>query len=250
MANGLRLLREVTFFSRAMYIEEIESNGYAVIQNLLDPRMVAELVDQLARIPRSNATKQRGDSYFGIRNLLSIAPFVHELACSPSVKSIVGPVAGTEAQIVRGIFFDKTPEANWKVAWHQDLTIAVRNKREIAGFKCWTLKAGITHVQPPASVLEKMLALRLHLDDANEKTGALKVIPGSHKYGRLSSTDIERVRREKQPVLCSVKSGGALAMRPLLLHSSSVSSAGLHRRVIHLEFSSGNLPDGLEWHRS
>jgi len=233
-----------------MYTEEIESNGFAVIRNVLDPRVVAELVDQLARIPRSNATKQRGDSYFGIRNLLSIAPFVHDLSCSPGIQSIVEPLVGTNAQIVRGIFFDKTPEANWKVTWHQDLTIAVQNKREIAGFKCWTQKAGITHVQPPASVLEKMLALRLHLDDANKTTGALKVIPGSHKYGRLSATDIDRVRREKQPVVCSVESGGASAMRPLLLHSSSLSSAGLHRRVIHLEFSGGHLPGGLEWHRS
>jgi ectoine hydroxylase-related dioxygenase (phytanoyl-CoA dioxygenase family) len=159
-------------------------------------------------------------------------------------------VAGPQAQVVRGIFFDKTPEANWKVAWHQDLTIAVRDKKEIAGFKGWSRKAGITHVQPPTWVLQKMLTLRLHLDDATEESGALKVIPGSHKHGRLSSTDIARVRRETPLVICPVKIGGVLAMRPLLLHSSSVSSASLHRRVIHLEFSAINLPGGLEWQRS
>ncbi|MFN2516936.1 MAG: phytanoyl-CoA dioxygenase family protein [Pyrinomonadaceae bacterium] len=233
-----------------MYIEEIESNGFAVIPDVLDPATVACIIDQLGRIPRSSATKQRGQSYFAIRNLLNVAPFVHELAGSSRVRSIVERLAGKHSQVVRGIFFDKTPEANWKVAWHQDLTIAVRHKKELVGFKCWTRKAGITHVQPPAFVLEQMLALRLHLDDTTEESGALKVIPGSHRHGRLSSTDIERIKQETQPVNCPVKKGGALAMRPLLLHSSSVLSARSHRRVIHLEFSSINLPGGLEWHRS
>ncbi len=233
-----------------MYTKEIELNGFAVIPNVLDSEIVACLVDQLAQVPRSKATKQRGQSYFGIRNLLSVAPFVHELATSSSVRSIVERVAGKQVQVVRGIFFDKTPEANWKVAWHQDLTIAVRHKQELVGFKCWSRKAGITQVQPPAFVSESMLALRLHLDDATEAGGALRVIPGSHTHGRLSSPDIERIKKEMQPVTCPVKKGGALAMRPLLLHSSSASSVGSHRRVIHLEFSSMDLPGGLEWHRS
>lgn len=233
-----------------MYTEELESNGFAVIPNVLDPSTIACLIDQLGRIPIGNATKQRGQSYFGIRNLLNVAPFVDELASSPCVRSIVERVAGKQAQVVRGIFFDKTPEANWKVAWHQDLTIAVRDKREIIGFKCWSQKAGITHVQPPAFVLVEMLALRLHLDDTTEESGALKVIPGSHKHGRLTSTDIEKIKQETKPVNCAVKKGGALAMRPLLLHSSSASTVRSHRRVIHLEFSSINLPGGLEWHRS
>jgi ectoine hydroxylase-related dioxygenase (phytanoyl-CoA dioxygenase family) len=233
-----------------MYPKEIESNGFAVIPRVLDPATVACLVDQLAHVPRSNATKQRGQSYFGIRNLLNVAPFVQELAGSACVRSIVERVAGKQAQVVRGIFFDKTPEANWKVAWHQDLTIAVRHKKELVGFKCWSRKAGITHVQPPVFVLDTMVALRLHLDDTTEESGALKVIPGSHKHGRLTATEIEKIKQETQPVTCPVKKGGVLLMRPLLLHSSSASSARSHRRVIHLEFSSISLPGGLEWHRS
>jgi ectoine hydroxylase-related dioxygenase (phytanoyl-CoA dioxygenase family) len=230
--------------------DEIESKGFAIIPNVLDSETIDRLIDQLAQIPRGPATKQRGDSYFGIRNLLNVAPFIGELADSSSVRAVVEPVAGTQAQVVRGIFFDKTPEANWRVAWHQDLNIAVRRKKELPGFKCWSLKAGVTHVQPPATVLENMIALRLHLDDADEESGALRVIPGSHRAGRLSDADIEQFKQSTPPITCLVKQGGALAMRPLLLHSSSTSSGRPHRRVIHLEFSSKELPGGLEWHRS
>jgi ectoine hydroxylase-related dioxygenase (phytanoyl-CoA dioxygenase family) len=233
-----------------MYTEKIETNGFGVIPNVLDSATVTRLIDKLRQIPSSDATKQRGQSFFGIRNLLNVAPFIRELADTSCVRRVVEPVAGSKAQVVRGIFFDKTPEANWKVAWHQDLAIAVMKKIEVPEFTCWSLKAGIPHVQPPAHVLEKIVTIRLHLDDATAESGALKVIPGSHRHGRLSSTHVDRIKQETQPVNCRVERGGALVMRPLLLHSSSVSDGGQHRRVIHLEFSSIVLPGGLEWHRS
>lgn len=233
-----------------MYSKEIEDNGFVVIADVLDPAAVARMVERLRCIPRTEATKQRGGSYFGIRNLLSIAPYICELANSPCLRSIVDPILGKQARVMRGVYFDKTPEANWKVPWHQDLTIAVRQRRELAGFRCWTRKAGITHVQPPHSIMEEILTLRVHLDDANETSGALKVLPGSHKYGRLSFAALQSTRQAIPSFVCTAKKGDVLAMRPLLLHSSSVSSSTSHRRVIHLEYAGVDLPGGLEWAQS
>jgi len=252
MASGSRWLfkRHLHLKMLNHYSEDIETKGFAIVPGVLDSRGVARIIEQLIQIPRSDSTRQRGQSYFGIRNLLSIVPALRDLPNSPSIRSLVDPIVGRHAQVVCGTFFDKTPEANWKVPWHQDLTIAVRQKKDVVGFNCWTLKAGITHVQPPANVLEKVLALRLHLDATNEESGALKVIPGSHKHGRLSADDIQKIRRESEPVVCSVETGDVLAMRPLLLHSSSVSSNASHRRVINLEFCSVDLPGGLEWRLS
>jgi ectoine hydroxylase-related dioxygenase (phytanoyl-CoA dioxygenase family) len=229
------------------YSEEIEAKGFAIIPGVLDSKDIDRIIEQLRKVAPSDSTRQRGESYFGIRNLLSVVPALRDLPSSTAIRSLVDPIAGRQAQVVCGTFFDKTPEANWKVPWHQDLTIAVRQRKKVAGFNSWTLKAGTNHVQPPATVLEKVLALRLHLDATNEESGALKVIPGSHKLGRLSADDIQKIRREREPVVCSVERGDVLAMRPLLLHSSSISTNASHRRVIHLEFCSVDLPSGLEW---
>ena len=40
---------------------------------------------------------------------------------------------GSSARPVKVTVFDKTPAANWKVPWHQDLTIAVRERRDAEG---------------------------------------------------------------------------------------------------------------------
>ncbi len=94
-------------------------------------------------------------------------------------------VAGADCRLVRGLFFDKTPGANWPVAWHQDLTLAVAERREIAGWSNWSVKAGVPHVQPPVDILERMVTLRLQLDDCGADNGPLRVLPGSHCLGRI-----------------------------------------------------------------
>src|SRR5262245_7189469 len=100
-----------------------------------------------------------------------------KLRSSPSRQPFacfVEPILGPGAFVVRGLFFDKTPRANWKVSWHQDLTIAVRVRIEAPGFGPWSLKAGVVHVQPPAEILERMATVRLHLDDCSESNGPLR----------------------------------------------------------------------------
>lgn len=229
------------------YVEDIEQDGFAVVQDLLDSQTVYNILEALANARVDGGESQRAGKFFGIRNLLNAVPFTRQLANSSACRSIVEPILGGTTRVVRGIYFDKHKDANWKVAWHQDVTIAVRERFEVDGYGPWSIKAGINHVQVPASVLENMLTLRVHLDQADESNGALRVLPGTHKYGRLETRHIDYWKQEQKPVTCLVARGGAMLMRPLLLHSSSTALNPGHRRVLHLEYSSIDLPGGLKW---
>ena len=88
----------------------------------------------------------------------------------------------------------------------------------------------------------------VHLGDAAETNGALRVLPGSHRLGRLSPAQIQQQRAQQADVLCAVAAGDALLMRPLLLHASGRSTSQRHRRVLHIEYAAFALPDGLDWH--
>jgi ectoine hydroxylase-related dioxygenase (phytanoyl-CoA dioxygenase family) len=224
-----------------MWLQELQSDGCCVVPNLADEAQIGGL---LASIEPRLAT---GRSTHALRNLHDV-PRVAEFASSARIRDIVERVLGIGARMVRGIYFDKTPDANWKVAWHQDLSIAVREQRDVAGFGPWSRKEGVVHVQPPPHVLENMLTLRLHLDDCGEESGPLRVIPGSHAAGILTDAEIERRVRDGPQRVCTVPRGGAVLMRPLILHGSSPATHPAHRRVIHLEFAAGALPSGLQWH--
>jgi hypothetical protein len=63
----------------------------------------------------------------------------------------------------------------------------------------------------------------------------------------MNEEEIKQHTGQSSSVICEVPEGGLLAMRPLLLHSSSSARLPSHRRVLHLEFASCQLPGGLEW---
>jgi ectoine hydroxylase-related dioxygenase (phytanoyl-CoA dioxygenase family) len=228
------------------YVDEITKRGFAVVENVIDAETVSTLLRALANTRIDRVESQRAGKAFGIRNLLNVVPVTRNLAHSPACKSLVEPILGSNARVVRGIYFDKHPDANWKVAWHQDLTIAVREKIDADGYGPWSTKGGIHHVQPPVSILENLLTIRLHLDDTGEANGALRVVPGTHQYGRLDSNQIENWK-QRESFTCVVRRGGALVMRPLLLHSSMAAVNPTHRRVLHFEYSATGLPAGLHW---
>ena len=183
----------------------------------------------------------------GRRGLLEDSQ-VWDLACSPALTDLVQPHLPQRARPVRAIYFDKSPDANWLVPWHQDLTLAVRQRKDVPGFGPWSVKEGVVHVQPPIPLLEEMLTIRLHFDDCDETNGALKVLPGTHLLGRLTPSDIQDQRAATAEVVCVMAAGDALLMRPLLLHASGRSASDRHRRVLHIEYAGFDLPAGLEWH--
>lgn len=205
----------------------VQIDGFAIVEDVLSGEKVDNVLHALERIGDTGSVRKRG-GIFAVRNLLRVSAEVRELADSDAVRVLVEPILGAHFFPVRGILFDKIPNANWKVPWHQDVTIAVQERVEAEGFGPWSMKADVLHVQPPAEVLEHMVSVRLHLDHCGEENGALRVIPGSHLHGRIPEQEIPAMR-EASEVVCAVGVGGALLIRPLFLHASSPSRVPGHR---------------------
>lgn len=206
-----------------------------------------QILTEAAGSVRATEAVRRRAGVYAIRNLFDAAPQIREFAVSAKITALVESAMGSDAIAVRGTLFDKNPGANWLVPWHQDLTICVKERIEMDGFGPWTVKAGVHHVQPPVSILEAMVAIRIHLDDCGGDNGALRVLPGTHRLGRLDPGQIERERASGCAVTCAVARGGAMLMKPLLLHGSPAARNPSHRRVLHLEFAAVDLPAGLRW---
>ena len=222
--------------------EQVDRDGFAVVPSVLPPALIAELAAQVEPLPQVFPA--------GVRGLAAKASKVHELAQSQGVRRLVEPVLGEDARLVRSILFNKSTDANWQVAWHQDLSIAVQQRTDANGFVAWSMKDGVQHVQPPAHVLERMLSVRLHLDRADENNGALWLAPGSHRLGRIPASEAASMADRLGKELCAVKAGDALLFRPLTLHASRKAAVDSPRRVIHLEFANVTLPAPLRWAES
>jgi ectoine hydroxylase-related dioxygenase (phytanoyl-CoA dioxygenase family) len=133
------------------------------------------------------------------------------------------------------------------VVWHQDTALPLRERREVLGWGPWSVKEGVHYAHAPASALEQVVALRIHLDDSTSENGPLRVLPGTHTLGVLTDEEIHDLSTKIAEIECLVGRGGVLAMRPLMVHASSKAQSEMPRRVLHIEYArSSALSDGLE----
>lgn len=220
--------------------KQFEIDGYCVSRKVFDDPQLELLRAEADRVARDSGRAC-------VRHLRDRSKVFRELSNSLSFLLEV-PLKGLKP--VRAILFDKTCEGNWPVPWHQDLTIAVRERRTVEGYGPWSVKGGVTHVQPPVGVLEGMITVRLHLDETRRTNGALRLIPGSHLLGRLDSARISALAGSSVTI-CECASGDVLLMSPLILHSSARSELPNRRRILHFEFARlKDLSDRLRWHES
>jgi ectoine hydroxylase-related dioxygenase (phytanoyl-CoA dioxygenase family) len=151
------------------------------------------------------------------------------------------------AVAIQCTLFDKSPTKNWLVALHQDLSIPVRDLVDCPECSGWSEKEGYLYVQPPVSVLERLVAVRVHIDDCPAESGALRVVSGSHAEGKVDQEKAEALRLAHGETVVPVARGGALVMHPLILHASSKATSPTPRRVLHFVFGPPTLPFRLEW---
>jgi hypothetical protein len=220
----------------AKAVSEFNKSGYFVIPGVIDTVLNRRLGAFLGGIA----------SGAGSRRLLDEAWCAH-LAGALRGDARIRSLLPRNAVAVQCTLFDKSPTKNWLVALHQDLSIAVKERVESPECSGWTEKEGHLYVQPPVSVLERLVAVRVHVDDCPAENGALRVVPHSHMEGRVDLSQAEALRQRHGETVVPVAQGGVLVMRPLLLHASSKATSLTPRRVLHFVFGPPKLPLGLEW---
>ncbi len=212
-----------------------EDDGFAVLPSLLSDAEMASLDIAMA-----------GRSEIGARDLLD-EPWCADLARRLRDDARLADALPRTHVAVQCTSFEKSVGRNWLVPVHQDVAVPVAARIVHAELAGWSNKGGTWFVQPPVDVLEQLVALRLHIDDCGVDDGPLNVVAGSHRHGRLGEAQALALRDAQGTVACPVPRGGAMLMRPLLLHASSKATGTSRRRVLHFVFGPPRLPLGLAW---
>lgn len=208
----------------------LEQRGFEILPECLQKSDVEALAIALDQAPlhRSRA---------GMRNALQIDA-VRQLALDPSILKFSREALGEQALPFRATLFDKSPDSNWLVVWHQDTALPICARKDVPGWGPWSVKEGVTCAHAPAEALEQVLAIRIHLDDSTIENGPLRVLPGTHQAGVLSNDAIHGLSLKVPEVVCQLPAGGILLMKPLLVHASSKVLQSKRRRVLHIEYCS------------
>lgn len=217
----------------------VGEHGYGLIPSIFDKGEVLGLLDKIGneQLPRTRA---------GVRHAMKSAN-VARMARDLRMMQIATDILGAGAIAFRATLFEKLPDSNWLVAWHQDTALPLRERREVVGWGPWSVKDGLDYAHAPAQALEKVVALRVHLDDSTVDNGPLRVLPKTHTHGVLTDDEIHAVAQRSTAIDCLMPLGGVIVMRPLVIHASSKSRTDNPRRVLHVEYAeSAAIADELE----
>ena len=181
----------------------------------------------------------------GVR-LYGIPGFGDWLELGP-IERLVAALAGGELRPVRALLFDKTAATNWALGWHQDATIAVRERKDVPGFGAWTIKGGRPHVEPPFSLLQEMVTVRVHIDPVSPLNAPLLIAPGSHRLGWVRKVDMSAVVGRCGVRACLAEAGDVWVYSTPILHASKRSAEPIRRRVLQVDYAPDTLPPPLRW---
>ena len=214
-----------------------DNDGAELHAQALNEADCVRLEAALAALPTSVPGVRIGDG----------SPLKRFVETAGPIGAIAAAMLGTKSHPVRAILFDKTAERNWALGWHQDRTIAVKERAHTDGFGPWTVKSGLIQVEPPFEILERMVTVRVHLDAADKSNAPLRIVPGSHKLGRLPEAEIERAVAALGERLCLAERGDIWLYATPIVHASLAADPPRRRRVLQVDYSADAAPGPLAW---
>ncbi|RZL13970.1 MAG: phytanoyl-CoA dioxygenase [Pedobacter sp.] len=214
-------MRDATeFYEKQLPTRELEASllklkwrGYAILENLYTAREVRRIQSLIWRSTTDEKRFSRNGQLFTVRSVLKEIPHLKPLLFNYNLCRLVSSF-GSGYFLTKAIYFNKPPQSNWFMAWHQDVPVNVKEKIEAEGFHGWTNKNGLISVCPPVSYLQSAFTVRIHLDDTDVQNGALKVIPKAFTEV-LTAEQIAEARENIEHKTCRVNQGGAQLMTRL-----------------------------------
>jgi len=217
----------------------MRAQGHHIVSDVFAPADVYQLAEYL-----SHADLDRTKA--GARHILAV-PAVRAIATDLRMLAIARSFLGSSAVPFRATLFDKSPDANWLVVWHQDTALPLGQRNDAPEWGPWSTKGGLLYAHAPAWALELVVALRVSLDDSLNTNGPLRVLPDTHRDGVLTDDQIEQRARDVRPVDCVASAGSVVAMRPLTVHASSKARSQHRRRVLRIEYATSmDLGTGID----
>jgi Phytanoyl-CoA dioxygenase (PhyH) len=178
----------------------------------------------LADDPRTSPMRSKA----ALRQAMRVGS-VRGIAPSRQLRDWAREVLGPHAFAFRATLLGKSPNSNWLVVWHPDTALPMRRRIDVTGWALWSTKQGIAYAHAPHSVLSRVHALRVHLDDSTPENGLLRVLPQTHKLGLSGDDRIHEVAGQMAPVECPVSKSSVVGMRPRLAPASSKSRSEMRR---------------------
>lgn len=214
-------------------VDQYRRDGYLVFPDLFTPDEVREILDRLGeyveetrpappgvRFQIEPGLKDSGidpasrmDSFRKVEDLALHDGLFRDYARHPKLLEILTSLLGPDLKLFRDVVMMKPARHGSAKPYHQDSAY-------------WA-------IEPP-----DLASVWIALDDATLENGCMRVLPGSHTWGKMEHKHLQDFQVEEdqldlsREVAVPLRPGGALVFHSLLLHATAPNPSDRSRRAM------------------
>lgn len=204
--------------------DQLERDGYVVLENYMSAALLAELrgrVDELFDIEgdRAGSEFKQEEQTRRLANLVDKGQVFERVIAMPEILECLVQVLGPEFKLSSLNVRSADPHSTWVQPLHCDMGALADEKGYWVANTVWML------------------------DDFTEQNGATRMIPGSHRWGRLPP-DVLANPQAPHPdeILLTGKAGTVVVMNAHMWHGGTANRTGQPRCAMHAFYARRDKP--------
>jgi len=203
---------------------KLDTDGYLVIERLMDPRLLDQLrrrVDELFEEEGEQAGaefKQEPHSR-RLANLVDKGEVFERVIDTPRILECMEHVLGPDFKLSSLNVRSADPDNNWSQPLHADSGAVADERGYWVCNSVWML------------------------DDFTERNGAIRMVPGSHRWGMAPDQGLSDLyAAHPQEILLTGPAGTVVVMNAHMWHGGTANRTEAHRRAMHVYYTRWDKP--------
>jgi hypothetical protein len=202
----------------------LDRDGYLILENYMGQRLLGELQERIAQLFLSEGEQagsefKREEQTLRLANLVNKGQVFQRAIAMPEVLELIGHVLGPQFKLSSLNARSANPNSTWVQPLHADMGAVPDEQGYWVANTVWML------------------------DDFTEENGAIRMVPGSHRWGKLPQdalTDLQAPHPDE--ALITGKAGTVLVMNAHMWHGGTANRTSKPRCAMHAFYARWDKP--------
>ena len=204
--------------------DQLDREGYLIIQNFMGPELLGELREQIGQLflsegERAGSEFKQEEQTLRLANLVDKGEVFQRAIAMPEILERIAHVLGPQFKLSSLNARSANPHSTWVQPLHADMAAVPDEKGYWVANTVWML------------------------DDFTEENGAIRMVPGSHRWGKLPQDALPDLQApHPEEILITAKAGAVVVMNAHVWHGGTANHTANPRCAMHAFYARWDKP--------
>jgi ectoine hydroxylase-related dioxygenase (phytanoyl-CoA dioxygenase family) len=204
--------------------DQLDRDGYVILENYMGQQLLGELRQRIGQLflsegDQAGAEFKREEQTLRLANLVDKGEVFERAIAMPEVLERIGHVLGPQFKLSSLNARSANPHSTWVQPLHADMGAIPDEKGYWVANTVWML------------------------DDFTQENGAIRMVPGSHRWGKLPQDAVTELQApHPDEVLITGKAGTVVVMNAHMWHGGTANRTGKPRCAMHAFYARWDKP--------